>query len=267
MIKVYPYKLGSKSAKQLSEGLGCRRVRSVGSYTPRRGDFIIGWGSSIIPAFFERVGRLNASGGNIKFLNPPDKVGNASNKLRTFRILKESGVSTPEWTESMAVAGDWDENGWRGSVYIRHKLTGHSGEGIQILNDDMALPPAPLYVKGIENHGEYRIHIVDGQVIAYTKKKRPRGSIPTEEQLRIRSHDNGWIYSTLGLRRLERIETLAVRAVDALELDFGAVDIIKDENGDVYVLEVNTSPGLAPATLDAYLTSFRNLIESHARTI
>lgn len=265
-IRIYPYKIGSKSARLLSDSLSALRARSVGSYTPRSEDFIIGWGSSIIPVFFERVGRLNASGGNIKFLNPPDKVRNASNKIKTFRILQESGVAIPEYTNDIQVVRNWTGS----VVYGRAKLTGHSGEGIDIFRPELYeidIPNYPLYTKAIENHGEYRVHVVNGEVIAYTKKKRPRGSIATDEQLQIRNLDNGWIFSGLNLRRLERIEELAISAVSALELDFGAVDIIKDENGDVYVLEVNTSPGLSPSTLGAYVNAFRNLIENHARAI
>ncbi len=259
--KIYPYKRGSTSAKLLSIYLTANRIAPVGSYTPRSEDFIIGWGSSVIPAFFERVGHLNA-----KFINPPDKVANASNKLKTFRILQEHGVSIPEFTDNIQVARNWTGD----VVYGRAKLTGHSGEGIDVFRPELFeidIPNYPLYTKAIENHGEYRVHVVDGQVIAYTKKKRHRGSIATDEQLQIRNLDNGWIYSSDDLRRLERIEELALNAVNALELDFGAVDIIKDENGDVYVLEVNTSPGLSPSTLGAYVVAFRNLIESHARTI
>lgn len=255
-IRIYPYKMGSKSARLLSESLGALRTRSVGSYTPRSEDFIIGWGNSIIPAFFERVGHLNA-----KFINPPDKVRNASNKLRTFRILQEHGISIPEFTNDIQVARNWSGE----IVYGRAKLTGHSGEGIDIFRPELFeidIPDYPLYTKAIENHGEYRVHVVDGQVIAYTKKKRHRGSVATDEQLQIRNLDNGWIYSSDDLRRLDRIEELAISAVSALGLDFGAVDIIKDENGDVYVLEVNTSPGLSPSTLGAYVVAFRNLIEN-----
>lgn len=41
----------------------------------------------------------------------------------------------------------------------------------------------------------------------------------------------------------EELRAAGVNAIDALGLDFGAVDILHGKDGKVYVLEVNTSPG------------------------
>lgn len=258
---IYPYKMGSASARALANALDALRVRPVGRYTPRSGDFIINWGSSTVPgwnaAYRAILGQVQ---GGIRFLNKPEAVSRAANKLTAFRILQQAGVSTPEFTSDWTTASDWDENGWGGRIYVRHRLTGHSGFGIEIFDDNEALPLAPLYVKAIENHGEYRVHVVNGQVIDYTKKRRRNGDRPTQEQSDVRNLESGWIYTRENLRRLERIEDLAVQAVAALGLDFGAVDIIKDENGDVYVLEVNTACGLSDTTLDSYVRAFLNLI-------
>jgi glutathione synthase/RimK-type ligase-like ATP-grasp enzyme len=42
----------------------------------------------------------------------------------------------------------------------------------------------------------------------------------------------------------------------ALGLDFGAVDIIQDDGGNFYVLEVNTAPGLEGQTIKSYAEGF-----------
>ena len=42
---------------------------------------------------------------------------------------------------------------------------------------------------------------------------------------------------------------LAGKALEALRLDFGAVDILKSTNGNLYVLEVNTAPGTEQGVL------------------
>lgn len=250
---VYPYKLGSKSARLLSESLTATRVRPVGRYTPRSGDFIVNWGASTVPGWYEAYTAFKRLG-NIKMLNEPEAVAKASNKLTTFRILRDAGIRVPEFTPDRIVAGNW--NGRR-PIYCRHKLQGHSGDGIEVISDpDTMLPNAPLYVRGIHNHGEYRVHVVDGDVISYTKKRKRRGA-DTEDL--IRNLDTGWVYTRNNLRRLDRVEDLAIDAVNALGLDFGAVDIIMNEDGDVFVLEVNTACGLGDTTLNDYVEAFNRL--------
>lgn len=259
-IRILPYKMASKSAKRLSVSLNALRTRSVGLYKPRGKDFIINWGASIIPAFFERVGHLNASGANITFLNHPDRVASAVNKLETFRILHGAGISVPDFTIDPHIAAMWARDAY--DIYARTILTGHSGHGIVIFNDNDLIPRAPLYTKAIDNHGEYRVHVVNGEVIVYTKKRRRNGDQPTGEQCEIQNLANGWIYTRENLKRLQRIEDIALRAIAALGLDFGAVDVIKDENGDVFVLEVNTACGMSESTLNAYLSAFRACMQS-----
>ena len=123
------------------------------------------------------------------------------------------------------------------------------------------IPPAPLYTKGVNNAGEYRVHVFNGDVILYQKKSRrvdEDGNVVTAdgEQADIRNLASNWVYRTGNLRRLERVEQLAVQAIVALQLDFGAVDILMDNNGDVFVLEVNTAPGLGnEETITAYVNA------------
>lgn len=124
------------------------------------------------------------------------------------------------------------------------------------------LPNAPLYTRAVDNAGEYRVHVYHDDVILYQKKSRrldENNNVITAEgeQADIRNLASNWVYRTGNLRRLERIENLAVEAVEALGLDFGAVDIIKDNDGNVYVLEVNTAPGLGNTdTREAYRRAF-----------
>jgi D-alanine-D-alanine ligase-like ATP-grasp enzyme len=47
-----------------------------------------------------------------------------------------------------------------------------------------------------------------------------------------------------------------------MNLDFGAVDIITDENQVIWVLEVNTAPGLIKSTAEAYAEVFARQIVS-----
>lgn len=245
--------MGSRSGREISSRLEALRVYPDRNYNPREGDLIINWGNARVPDWYERAMSVGA-----RMLNHPANVNTASNKLLAFRQLQALGIPIPEFTTDWNVASDWDEDGWEGKVYVRDVLRGHSGVGIRTYNDYQALPHSLLYVKGIENHGEYRLHVFNGEVIDYRKKRRAREDEPTEEQDLVRSHDNGWIFTMENLRRLGRIQDLATEAVHALGLDFGAVDIIKDEDGAVYVLEVNTACGVEGTTIDNYINSFHN---------
>jgi glutathione synthase/RimK-type ligase-like ATP-grasp enzyme len=247
---IYPYKIGSASAKALAEALGGIRVRQDGRYRFRAGDRIINWGNSHVPTWFRT---------DLDMLNNPVSVANASNKLRTFEILSDAGIPTVPFTTEIDEALEWNQTV---RVYARHKLTGHSGEGIEISEVDTAIPSAPLYTKEIENNGEYRVHVFNGEVIDYRKKSRQYDDEPTEEQSLVRTHGNGWIFRREHLKRLERIEDLAILAVAALGLDFGAVDIIKDENGDVFVVEVNTAVATEGETLTSYLEAITRYFDA-----
>lgn len=248
-FRIYPYKTASRSARRLKEALGGNlMLKPNGTYRYRPGDKIINWGNSTVPQF------AAAAGDNL--LNKPEAVAIAANKLHTFRSLSEAGVPTVPWTTNRDEASNWD-----GVVYARHQLTGHSGAGIEIVGEDDDIPQAPLYTKKVENGGEYRVHVMNGRVIDYRKKSRRDGDEVQEGQSEIRTLNNGWIYRQGELNRLERIEQLAVQAITAIGLDFGAVDIIMDEErerpNDVYVLEINTAVGLADNTLESYITAFQ----------
>jgi len=244
---VYPYKMGSSSAKLLAKELGAIRVYPDRRYRPKPDDLVINWGSTTIPNWF----------GGAKILNKLDRVSLAVNKLDCLLYLKERGISVPDFTFDRNIATSWlDEDN---TVVVRRMLRASQGRGIILHNDPFRpLEPAPLYTGYIENHGEYRVHVFNGEVIDYAKKLRKTGDSQTEEQNLIRTNENGWIYVRGHLKRVPRIMDLALRAMSCLGLDFGAVDIIKDETGRIFVLEVNTSPGLCPRTLSSYVNAINN---------
>ena len=119
------------------------------------------------------------------------------------------------------------------------------------------LVAAPLYTQGIEKDKEYRVHVFKGQVIDYQQKKQRIG---VESDSTIRNHSTGWVYTRISVVLPEGVKEQAIKAVDALGLDFGAVDICTDLEGTPFVLEVNTAPGLEGTTLEKYIEAFKGLL-------
>lgn len=272
--------------RKLKDAIGGLIIKTENSrYRYRDNHIVINWGNSRRPDWMTT---------NLPVLNTPEAVHNAANKLVTLRMLRDLGVPHVPFTDSREEAQGWLDRGSK--VFVRNTLTGHSGDGIVVVDGDTSaseldsiasrlwtlgytdiaemvafenhpqqLPDAPLYTRAVANSGEYRVHVFDGDVILYQKKSRrvdDDGNIVTAEgeEADVRNLASNWVYRTGNLRRLERVEQLAIDAISALNLDFGAVDIIKDINGDVYVLEVNTAPGLGNTdTLEAYRSAFHSL--------
>jgi len=238
-IRIHPYKQGSRSAKALADALGGKVLKKEGSkFIRKSGDVIINWGDS--------------QAGNLSCLNLAGNVATASNKLQAFHKMKEAGVNVPEFTSSR------ESVNWDGLTVVRHKLSGHSGEGIE-LRDARDLPSAPLYVRYVPKKAEYRVHVVGGNPILVQRKARnPECDNP---DWKVRNHANGFIFVRNDVEAPQDVLEQAKRAVAALGLDFGAADIIWNEKSKrAYVLEVNTAPGLEGSTIDDYAEGLKILL-------
>lgn len=243
-LKIFPYKLGSLSAKRLARAL---RVRQVGHYyDAKRSDVIVNWGNSTPPHFrwIEQD------------LNKPHAIALASNKLNTFLKFRNTGfIHVPDWTTNPNEAQQLLNKGTR--VYCRKLLSSHSGNGIVICNNGDKLAIAPLYTFHSKHKDEYRVHIFKGKILDVQKKKRKLGFNGTSSG--IRSHSNGWIYARVDVAIPNMLCPIAIQAVELLGLDFGAVDIgHRLIDNKFFVFEVNTAPGLEGTTLDKYAKAIYN---------
>lgn len=250
-IWVYPYKQGSKSARDLARAIRARVIKKQNSrFRPTMRKVVINWGSSVLPDFM--MGRSK----RVRWvLNQADAVACASNKLATFKAL-EGRVRTPRWTTNLVNALDWEKD-----FCARQVLTGHSARGmVYCSREDEDFPNAPLYTEYVKKKDEYRVHIVHGGIILVQKKMKRR-DIPNEQiNYRIRNLEGGFIYATdpvnIGDVPVD-VQTQALAASTAIGMDFCAVDVIwNNHKQEAYVLEVNSAPGLTGNTLDFYAAAF-----------
>ena len=244
-IKILPYKRGSASAKALADALGVKRLKLEGSrWKPRPNDVVINWGSR------KQHPALNAG----TVLNPPDKIELASNKIKSFERFKQCKVKTPEFSLNKEDAFKWIENGKK--VVCRTVLGGHSGEGIVIAETEDEVVDAPLYTSYIPKKDEFRVHVMDSVPFFIQRKARLREVPDDQVNWQVRNLKGGFIYANQDIEAPIGVENVAVEAVLALGLDFGAVDVLVTNRGNVFVLEVNTACGLAGTTLDKYSEAF-----------
>jgi glutathione synthase/RimK-type ligase-like ATP-grasp enzyme len=258
-IDLLPYKHTSQSATKLVSALTTaleRRVRRLytderGTLVAKPGHIIINWGSSSAPD------RLAAA----RFINHPDLVKVAGNKLTTFEtyaVLRDNpgeAVSIPEFCTTYERAVEWVTSGT--TVVCRTKLNGHSGAGIVLAaREEDVVRDCPLYVKYIKKAKEFRVHVAFGAVIDVQQKKR-RTDFEGETDYAIRNHQRGWIYAREDIEEPADLRDQATRAILTLGLDFGAVDIIYNQHYNrCYVLEVNTAPGLEGTSVTNYTEAF-----------
>jgi hypothetical protein len=243
-LKIFPYKVGSVSAKRLARSLGVLRVRPT--YNARRKDVIVNWGNSNPPHFRWME----------QDLNKPYAIALACNKLNTFTELDCKGFEhLPTYLTYKESAIDLVNMG--NTIYCRSTVTGHSGRGIVIANNVNELIDAPLYTVKTKHKDEYRVHVFKGEILDVQKKKRKLGFDGCSSG--IRNHSNGWIYARVDVAIPDMLCPIAIQAVELLGLDFGAVDIgHRLIDNKFFVFEVNTAPGIEGTTLDKYAKAIYN---------
>jgi hypothetical protein len=246
---VWPYKPGSKSAKDLAAAIPCLRKKT----NKLRGKgTIINWGNSVA-AQWDWGKRAQ-----YVFLNGPLYVAGAANKLTTFKKLSAAKVACVDWTESIEVAKQWIAD--RKSVYCRTLLNSHGGRGIVRAKEVGELVYAPLYTKGMKKEREFRIHVMKGQVIFQQEKKMmSKERRPANFNPYVRNHENGWVFADQGVAAPGDVLANAIAAVAALGLDFGAVDVGWNANEGSKVFEVNTAMGLQPKLATLYASKLKEL--------
>jgi RimK-like ATP-grasp domain len=122
------------------------------------------------------------------------------------------------------------------------------------------------YTQLVSKANEFRVWVFRDKTLASYEKTL---DYPAKNGRRGRNKEvwnwaNGYAYHFVQPNDAEpRMKKLAVRAVDALGLDFGAVDIMLDKDDHYYVLEVNTAPGVEGRRQG--LTSLVNCIERWAK--
>jgi hypothetical protein len=193
-----------------------------------------------------QVGVKRVTEGRSVFAITPE----ALNKVEQLTRFKNADVSTPPFTTNPSEVANLGSK----VVFARTLINSTNGRGIveYTVEDGTTPPRAPLYTAYIPKKAEYRVHVF-GDNMVDIQQKRKRRDFQGDREARIRNLKNGYVYCRDEIHPPEGIETLAVNAVKALNYKYGAVDIIYNEKkNQMYVLEVNSRPGLMGTTLEKY---------------
>lgn len=261
-LLIYPYNLGSKSARVLSGELATKRIRGNGSYVFKPRHLIINWGNSKQPAWGTQEAYAN-------MLNKPQFVKNAAEKARTFQLLQAAGMADqlPMWTTQRNVAEQWlihpIYGNRKNAVLCRTLTRANSGRGIVLASTVAELVPAPLYTRYKPKSTEYRVHVTARYGILDVQEKRKRtGAVVDDVTRYIRSHDNHWVFCRDGVNCPAVVLEAAEQAIHVLGLDFGAVDVGWHPQDGMAIYEVNTAPGIEGQTLANYTNVFRRYLQT-----
>ena len=177
-------------------------------------------------------------------MNSPRAIERSVDKFYTDALLAEAGLPTPETVVCESVDEAMDAVRAMGEVIIK-PLFGSMGHGLVRVSDpDTALRViralvqvrAMFYVqRAIAHHGrDIRALVVGGHVVGAIERIAPandwrsnvsRGGTPRACEL-----PPAWA-------------EMAVRAAAAVGADYAGVDLLPDDTGAVFVLEVNGIPG------------------------
>lgn len=198
-----------------------------------------------------------------KVYNDAKAIERTVDKGMTSFLLMQHGVPTPAtWVcESRHVAHQIiTEHVLQGNSLVIKPLFGSQGQGVRLLNKQSKFPlPGDVFVDGVYylqafidtgngNH-DFRVFVVNNQVVAAMRRSGA-----------------GWLNnvaqgaSCVGIQD-EMIYNLAIQAANALNIDYCGVDIIRDKQGKLWVLEVNSIPAWRGLQATAQINIAQTLVQ------
>jgi tetrahydromethanopterin:alpha-L-glutamate ligase len=180
----------------------------------------------------------------VRVYNDAKAIERTVDKGMTSYLLMQHGVATPStWVcESRYAAHQLIQKELQDNQHVVIKpLFGSQGKGVRLLDKSSQLPlPGDQFVDGVyylqrlidsgaRNH-DYRVFIINNQVIASMRRS-----------------GTGWLNNVAQGAQCdpvedEEIHALAIQAAKAVGIDYCGIDIMRGDDGRLWVLEVNSIP-------------------------
>lgn len=202
---------------------------------------------------FVRYGNLEDCPGEC--LNQASCVRGAADKLGALLCLARNYVGCPRIIENaryLDVAP---------MPMVFRKIVRHSGNDnpyiLKNSGERIDRSRANQYdyaIQWIDKDEEYRVHVFKDKWIRVQRKEAQLDGRP--RNMDIRSTCRGWMLRELA-EPPQPLTRIGIRSIQALCLDFGAVDVVRDRATQcLYVIEVNTGPGLTEKGVARYVKRF-----------
>lgn len=203
--------------------------------------------------------------------NKPDKIKLSANKGRCRQYLYDNGIPVPKPVSHDDIFGARYNGTFRFPIVVRPTFH-QKGKDFLLFNNLSELERGwrsvgrldhPYISEFYPKTTEYRVHVGHGKVLVVQQKVQT--SAPVSQNW---SHGNGYAFEVVPWKQYRKeIVDLAVKTIEVLGLDFGAVDIMADPLDSslplAVVCEVNTSPRLEGYTAKRYAKYFDWLIRTH----
>lgn len=170
-------------------------------------------------------------------LNPD--ISNATNKRRMRELFKEGGVPMPSLytpDEAKAILSSGGHLVGRPDFHTMGRGLWHCytvADFNRAMRGTDRKRPATHFMEWVDAPYEYRVHIFKGKSIRISEK----------------SFDETGDYTTIKpTHEIKHVRKAAKKAMKAIGLDFGAVDILANDT-EAWCLEVNAAPGLTGGSL------------------
>lgn len=190
-------------------------------------DVVVCWGCSMRDQYIKKVPALN---GNV----------NLYNKCTALKRFNLNGCTIPSLVETYDKDMKYRVGQW--GPWFGRNLSHEKGRDITVFQTyeevlkDRSKDFYTLYVPHIK---ELRVWTFKGEAFAVYHKQYRNPGIDNYKNMEYRSELRE------DLLRNQSLMYSAVKATEALLLDFGAVDILEGTDGKYYVLEVNSMPDIS----------------------
>jgi glutathione synthase/RimK-type ligase-like ATP-grasp enzyme len=242
-------KRGSKSRKDISAHT------AVKLYTGQRNiDAIVNYG--LVGQKLNDFFRKYPSAKNVPMINR--SVGHS--KYSTIKRAEDNDIDAPESLLSLPKTAKLSE-------WIEKKFNSSQGKGI-IKARGRGRLDTKYYQKMVKDRKfELRVHsFLWIPTEEWTLHKR----LGPADQIAWNFHQGGHFQNVMYPNKYQVFLTAkeySTKILKVLEMSFGAVDFIVDNNNRVYFIEVNSSPGFTPFSEDVYYNAMNRLTGLSSRGI